>query len=94
MKTPVELGYYAFRELVSDFDQATKFIISLNKSGEATFHPIGAPLPRSSIGGAVVTIDAKTIQAAKANPAQVVPIMLKAVNKSSLFLEFQLDLPF
>lgn len=94
IKTPVELSYDAFKELVNDFDQATRFIISLNKSGQPTFHPIGMPLPRSSIGGAVVTIDSKTIKEAKANPAQIVPIMLKAVNKSSLFLEFQLDIPF
>lgn len=90
MKTPVELSYYAFKELVNDFDQATRFIISLDKSGHATFHPIGVPLPKSSIGGAVITISEKTIEEAKANPAQIVPIMLKAVNRSSLFLELDM----
>jgi len=94
IKTPVILSYWEFKELVSDFDQAIRFIISLNKTGEASYHPIGAPLPKYSIGGAVITIDDKTINEAKANPAQAVAILLKAVNRSSLFLEFELDMPF
>lgn len=94
IKTTVVLGYWEFKQLVENFRSKTRFIISLDKYGAPTFHPIGAPLPDSSIGGAVITIDQKAIDEAKANPAQAVAILLKAVNKSSLFLEFQLDMPF
>lgn len=94
IKTTVTLNYDDFAELVTDFRSRTRFIISLNKAGEASYHPIGAPLPNDSVGGAVITIDDKTINEAKANPAQAVAILLKAVNRSSLFLEFELDMPF
>ena len=94
IKTTIQLNYDDFAELVCDFRSRTRFVISLDKNKAASFHPIGVPLPESSVGGAVITIEQKTIDEAKANPAQAVDILLKAVNKSSLFLEFQLDQPF
>ena len=94
IKTPITLNYDDFAELVCDFRSKTRFVISLDKNKVPTFHPIGVPLPESSVGGAVITIEQKAIDEAKANPAQAVAILLKATNKSSLFLEFQLDMPF
>jgi hypothetical protein len=94
IKTPIILNYDDFAELVCDFRTRTRFVISLDKNKAASFHPIGVPLPDSSVGGAVITIDDKAIKEAKENPAQAVAILLKAVNRSSLFLEFELDMPF
>jgi len=94
IKTTVTLDYWEFAELVTDFRSKTRFVISLDKDKAATFHPIGIPLPDDSVGGAVVTIDNATIKEAKENPAKAVAILLKAVNRSSLFLEFELSVPF
>lgn len=93
-KTVIVLDYWNFKGLVEGFRSKTRFVISVNKHGEPSFHAIGEPLPDDSVGGAVITIDQKAIDEAKANPAESVAILLKATNKSSLFLEFELDIPF
>lgn len=91
IKTKVELDYWLFKEAMENLDGATRFIISLDKSANATYHPVGAPLPADSVGGAVVTISDAVIAEVKKRPRYWAETLINAINRNSMFLEFYLN---